>query len=166
MPELVIRPVGAPDHVALVEQAQLLNLYEEPFAHDRRLDRAGGEAAIARLLERVASSNGAALVAEVEGAVVGHMFLTIEQHGPFVREALRPYGYVADLFVRAAHRGKGIGTALLAEAERLAIARGLPRIVIGVLAGNSGAERNYRRFGFQSYALELSKDLPGREPRA
>ncbi len=113
-----------------------------------------------RLFQRVAECNGAILVADLDGAVIGHMVLTFEQHGAFVREELRPHAYVADLFVREAHRGQGIGTALLAEAERLAIARGVPRLYIGVLSGNDRAEQAYRRFGFRPYALELSKDLP------
>jgi len=156
---LTIRPATPADRTALDEQEQLLNLYEEPFSRDRRLDRAGSVAAMDRLHERVAASNGTILVAELNGAVIAHLVLTFEQHGPFVREDLRPHAYVADLYVRQAHRGQGIGTKLLAEAEKIAVARGVPRISIGVLSGNDGAEKNYRKFGFNPYALELSKDL-------
>ena len=137
----------------------LLNLFEEAIAHDRRLDLTGGAATIDRLFERVAECDGAVVVAEWQGAVIGHMFLVFDRMGPYVREDRRDYAMVADLFVRTAHRGRGVGQALLAEAERLATARGVPRLMIGVLSGNDKAVRAYRHYGFSPYALELSKDL-------
>lgn len=45
----------------------------------------------------------------------------------------------------AALRSQGIATALMAEAECLAIARGIKRILIGVVHSNTGAEHAYRR---------------------
>ena len=157
MEGLVIRPAAAADRAALDEQAQLLNRYEEPFAHDRRLDAAGGVESVATLLARTAEG-GALLVAELDGRVVGHMALWFERMPPFVREALRDYAYLGDLFVREAHRGRGIGRALIAEAERLARARGAARILLGVLPGNP-AEAVYRKLGYRPYAVEMAKDL-------
>ncbi len=153
----VIRPATPADRAALDEQAQALNVFEEPFAHDRRLDLAGGSESAATLLERTANG-GALLVAEIDGTVVGHMALWFERMPPFVREELRDYAYLGDLFVREAHRGRGLGRALVAEAERLARARGVARILLGVLPGNP-AEALYRRLGYRTYAVELAKDL-------
>jgi len=153
----VIRPATPADRPALDEQAQALNVFEEPFSHDRRLDLAGGVESVATLLERTANG-GALLVAEIDGAVVAHMALWFDRMPPFVREELRDYAYLGDLFVREAHRGQGIGRALVAEAERLARARGVARILLGVLPGNP-AEALYRRLGYRTYAVELAKDL-------
>lgn len=157
MSVLVIRPATEADRAALDEQAQALNVFEEPFSHDRRLDLAGGAESVATLLERTANG-GALLVAETDGAVVGHMALWFDRMPPFVREDLRDYAYLGDLFVRQAHRGQGIGRALVAEAERLARARGVARILLGVLPGNP-AETLYRKLGYRTYAQELIKDL-------
>jgi len=157
MPALVIRPATEADRPALDAQAQGLNLFEEPFSHDRRLDLQGGVDSVATLLERTADG-GALLVAEIDGAVVGHMALWFDRMPPFVREELRDYAYLGDLFVREAHRSQGIGRALIAEAERLARARGVKRILLGVLPGNP-AEAVYRKLGYRTYALELAKDL-------
>ena len=155
---LVIRPATTADRPALDEQPQALNVFEDPFSHDRRLDLAGGVESAATLLERT-GNGGALLVAEIDGAVVGHMALWFERMPPFVREELRDYAYLGDLFVREPHRGQGIGRALIAEAERLARARGVRRILLGVLPGNP-AEALYRKLGYRTYAVELAKDLP------
>jgi len=161
-PSMKIREATAADRPALDEQEQLLNLFENPYIHDRSLTRAGAIAAMDRLHHRAAESQGAVLVAELDGAVIAHLVLTYERQGPYVREELRDYALIADLFVRQAHRGRGIGRALIAEAERRAIARGLPRIMLGVVHGNAAAERSYRRQGFADYVLELVKPLgPG-----
>ena len=157
---LLLRPATAADRPALIEQELLLNLFEDAIAHDRSLDRAGAGAAIDRLFERIAGCDGAVIVAERDGAVIGHMFLVFDRMGPYVRDDMRDYALVADMFVRAAYRGQGVAQALLAEAERLATARGVPRLMIGVLAGNDRAERIYRHYGFTPYALELAKPLP------
>jgi GNAT superfamily N-acetyltransferase len=58
------------------------------------------------------------------------------------------YAYVSELFVREENRGAGVATALMAEAERLAVARGVGRIMVGVVAGNSAAESLYSHLGF------------------
>lgn len=161
-PDLLIRPATAADRVALDEQELGLNLFENALVGDRNITAAGGIAAMDRLHQRAADSDGVVLVAEIGGAVVAHLVLTFERFGPFVREELRDYALVADLFVRQAHRGAGIGRALIAEAERRAIERGMPRILLGVVHGNTAAERSYRRQGFGDYALELVKTLPRR----
>ena len=159
MPAIVIRPATPADRASLDEQARLLNQFEDAFSHDRRIDHAGGVASIDQLYQQVAKAGGAICVAELDGAVVGHIVLWFDRMPPFVREELRDIAYIGDLFVRAAHRGQGIGAALIAEAERIAAARGMPRILLGVLTGNP-AEAVYRKLGYRPYALEMAKDLP------
>ena len=104
-------------------------------------------------------TGGAAFLAERKGRVVGHLFLTFEEDAAYVREPLRPYAYVSELYVREEARGQGIGRALLLEAERHAAARGVGRLMIGVLAGNARAEALYRRMGFAPHAIEMAKRL-------
>ena len=52
--------------------------------------------------------------------------------------------YLEDLFVRPAHRGRGIGRALLAELATIAGARGYARIDWSVLVWNQSAIRFYQ----------------------
>jgi len=159
VPGLTIRPARSQDRAVLIELFQGLNVYEEPFVGNRRLDRAGGEDSLIYAEKKVAASGGHRLVAELDGAVIGHLFLTWERHGACVRDDVKDYGYVAELFVREEHRGKGIGRALLLEAERLTREKGFGHMLIGVLTGNSVAERAYDRFGFKPYATDLVKKL-------
>lgn len=162
---IVIRHCMPDDRAALIEQFLGLNRYEEALARNRRTDAEGAAECLDVALERVSETDGAALVAEVAGAVVGHLFLVFERDAVYVREELRPYGYVSELFVRDEARQLGIGSALLAEAERLTAARGLTRLMIGVLAGNHPAAALYARLGFAPHATELEKQVGG-APRA
>lgn len=162
VPDLTIRPATPADRAALNEQELGLNLFENALVGDRNTTAEGGVAAMDRLHQRAADSGGVVLVAEIGGAVIGHLVLAYERFGPYVREELRDYALVADLFVREPHRGRGVGRALIAEAERRAIERSMPRIMLGVVHGNVAAERSYRRQGFGDYALELVKTLPAR----
>ncbi|HWL80808.1 MAG TPA: GNAT family N-acetyltransferase [Roseomonas sp.] len=154
---LTLREATAADREALLEQFLGLNLYEQPLSGDRRTDPAGAAEALSEAERRVAGHGGHALVAEVDGAVVGHLFLSFERQGPCIAED--EYGHVAEFFVREPWRGRGIGRALLAEAERLARLRGVRRLMIGVLAGNHRAEALYRRQGYAPYVTELVKPL-------
>ena len=154
-----IRPARDADREALLEQTRLLNLHEEPITGNRRLDRAGAEETLAAAEARVARSDGAVLVAEAEGWVVGHLVLTYATAPVYVREEFRPYANIDELFVRDDCRGRGIGQALMAEAERIAVERGYRQMLVGVQSGNVSAEAAYARFGFAPFSLELIKRI-------
>jgi len=57
----------------------------------------------------------------------------------------RPGMHLEDLYVRAEHRGHGLGQALLAHLAALAVARGCARLEWWVLRTNEAALRFYRR---------------------
>ncbi len=156
---LTIRPALPGDHDALIEQYMGLNRYEEPIIGNRVTDYVGAVASLAEAEERLARANGTVLVADLDGRVVGHLFLEFREEPVFVRAELRAYAYVAELFVREAARGNGVGKALMQEAERVAAARGFARLTVQVLAGNAVAEAFYARCGFKALAIELGKPI-------
>lgn len=61
---------------------------------------------------------------------------------------------VHDLAVDAAHQGRGIGSALLAELERIARQMHCCKLTLEVLEGNRGASALYQRLGFEFYQLD------------
>lgn len=58
--------------------------------------------------------------------------------------------YLEDLFVRPAHRGRGIGKALLQSLARRCADEGLPRLEWSVLDWNEPALGFYRRLGAEA----------------
>ena len=98
-------------------------------------------------------------VAEIDGRIEG--FLSIEVH----REA-ENYLYYDDLSVSKAHRGKGIGTALLDKGEAYCKPLGLSTLVLHVETDNERARELYEKRGFtllktDGTRLCLVKRLPG-----
>ena len=76
-----------------------------------------------------------AIIGEVNGEVVGFaLFYTT-----FSTFRGCPGLYLEDIFVRQAHRGCGIGKALLASVARRAVERGYPKLDWSVLDWNSPA---------------------------
>jgi GNAT superfamily N-acetyltransferase len=59
--------------------------------------------------------------------------------------------YIEALAVAESHRGLGLGSLLLADAEQWARARGRSRLALHVLASNTGARRLYERTGFRPW---------------
>ena len=66
----------------------------------------------------------------------------------------RPLMNIHDIAVLPAHRGQGVGQALLAAAEAHARDRGCCKLTLEVLTGNAVALRSYERFGFAPYTLD------------
>ncbi|WP_368416012.1 N-acetyltransferase family protein [Falsiroseomonas sp.] len=155
-----IRRVEAADRAALLGHVRALNIHEDMIARDRATADADTVATLDEALGRVVDSGGIALVAEAEGLVIGHLFLTIETAPPFIRAEFRRRAYIADAFVQEAFRSRGAFRAMLAEAEAHARATGCRQLMIGVLAGNAIAERVYRRAGFRDYAIETIREIP------
>lgn len=83
------------------------------------------------------------VVAEVDGVVVGlALFFT-----NFSTFRCLPGLYLEDLYVQPAHRGQGVGRALLRHVGRLALARGCGRFEWSVLAWNASAIALYEQMG-------------------
>jgi ribosomal protein S18 acetylase RimI-like enzyme len=72
-------------------------------------------------------------------------------------------GWVAQLAVRRDQRGRGLGTALLAEAFARRVAAGATQLGLGVSATNAGALRLYERIGL-TIDREWMVHRPSAEP--
>jgi len=84
-----------------------------------------------------------AIMAEIDGESVGFALF----FPTFSTFRGQPGLYLEDIYVRPAHRGRGIGKALLATVAKLAMDRGLGRLEWAVLNWNSPAIGFYRGLG-------------------
>jgi len=154
-----LRPYRAADREVVVDLIWQLNLFEDAISADRAPDREAAEACLEVDLTRVGRDGGHLVVAEKAGRIVAFMTLVFETPQPFMHKEFAQIAWVSELVVAEGHRGQGIGTLLLHEAERLARASKIRRLMIGAIMGNTAARSAYEKFGFRPAVIELSKDL-------
>lgn len=88
------------------------------------------------------------LVAEVDRNVVGQIFVQFNSPWAVPGDESRA-GYLYAFRVRPPHRGRGIGQALLDEAETALLHSGADHAVIAVARANRQARRLYERRGYR-----------------
>jgi ribosomal protein S18 acetylase RimI-like enzyme len=137
------------------------SLMRAHHAYDQRRFMAPGaqpERGYARFLgSQLDRPDAAIFVAEADREVVGYVYAGIE---PVSWEALREEsGYVHDLVVDEAHRGKGVATALMEAALAWLRGRGVPRVVLGTAQQNDVAQRLFERLGFRRTMIEMTREL-------
>lgn len=132
-----LRPAQAGDEAALVGLIRELAVFEK-LEH---LMQATPE----RLAEHLFGPRPAAeaIVAEVKGAMVAFaLFFT--NYSTFLG---KPGLWLEDLYVQPAHRGSGVGKALITRVAQLAVQRGCGRFEWCVLDWNQPAIDFYRALG-------------------
>ncbi len=103
------------------------------------------EAQISRRIAAVAGRDGEhAIVAELEGAVVGWTHVRV-----MACLESEPYAEIWGLVVSERVRSRGVGTALVAECERWARARGLATIRLRSNVVRTRAHALYERIGYR-----------------
>jgi GNAT superfamily N-acetyltransferase len=103
-----------------------------------------------------AVANGVALIAEEDGEVVG--FATGDLRGA-------RNGFLSNVYVRPAARGKGIARALVHKVVQELRAEGAESLELEVLTSNGDARAVYARWGFEPYMLTLVSDAARLEER-
>jgi GNAT superfamily N-acetyltransferase len=117
-------------------------------------DRQRIEALLRGLLS--APERGACWVAEAEGGVCGYLlavFMFSLEHGGLMAE-------IDELFVSPEMRSAGVGTLLVAAAERDLAGRGLVRLQLQLGVDNHDARRFYERLGLSRRAGYELLDKP------
>jgi len=126
------------------------------IATDVELDRLVGAFGRRHLfterLARQAQGLGELFVAWDGAEPVGHGYLWREL--VYAERVARELGFVptlTNLDVLPGRRGEGVGTALVAGIERMAVDLGYQRICLGVGVDNPGARRLYDRLGYRDW---------------
>ena len=128
----------------------LVELMHEFYAEsDYPLDQQWAAASFSALLAD--DSRGAAWIILENGEPAGHVVLTIRfsmEHGGLV-------GFIDDLFIRPAYRGKGLGKALLQAVFEESARRNLLALHLEVDREDTRAKSLYAKFGLVPRQPEL-----------
>jgi ribosomal protein S18 acetylase RimI-like enzyme len=151
-----VRPMRA------AEAESVLELWIDLVDHHRRLDPShpgsgGLLPALRRELARaLREPDCQVLVAEVERRVCGFLLAEIEHEG---KEEAPPGGWIHELYVDPAWRGRGLGSQLVARAEAFFAERTGSRVCVRVEARNAEGLRFWERRGFAERARILERVL-------
>lgn len=114
---------------------------------------------IVEMLNRCRACDGQVLVADVDGEIAGYVTILNRVQSDDLDDGNIEFGLVADLVVRKAFRGSGLGKKLMHAAEEYARDDGVRWLRISVMAANRGARQLYSALGFDEIYVELEKDL-------
>jgi ribosomal protein S18 acetylase RimI-like enzyme len=108
------------------------------------------------LPDGVASSGQTMLTAEDSGSgeLVGYLWFGERDFGG------QRIGFVWNIEVLEAARGRGYGRAIMSALEARVSARGIERIDLNVFGGNQVARALYRSLGYRETHVGMSKVLP------
>jgi ribosomal protein S18 acetylase RimI-like enzyme len=105
-----------------------------------------------------AKNDGRILVAHHEGSLVGFACVLAAAANDAPDDP-GPFAFLSEIYVQPSFRGRGAGTALMAEAEGFVRSRGAKELRLAVLERNDAARAVYRARGFRDYVRILIKTL-------
>lgn len=109
--------------------------------------------------EEVNIHSGKIFIAVMDGRAVGIVICKIFQGGgeEDITTSCPKVGFISDLIVMKNERGKGIGKALLAHAEKFFKDSGCEYTQLEVFAPNTQAFELYKKSGFEPLCVYMSK---------
>jgi ribosomal protein S18 acetylase RimI-like enzyme len=155
----MVRSATAADLAALGRLGALL--MRTHYAFDRRRFLSPGddpEHGYAWFLEtQLRERDAVVLVDERDGRISGYVYAALE---PLSWKELRgPAGFIHDIVVDEAARGKGVARDLLAAAVAWLRERGAPRVILWTAAQNARAQEIFVAAGFRETMVEMTLEL-------
>jgi ribosomal protein S18 acetylase RimI-like enzyme len=159
---VVVEPGGTPDVDAVADLWVELADGQRDFGsnllaaenRDRVREAITRSAVAGELL--VAHAEGDEMERADPGDIVGFLTFAVES-GTYEQDVTR--GVVQNIYVVPDARSAGIGSDLLAEAERRMAGAGADVVSLEVMADNDAARRFYRRHGYSPHRVELEKSV-------
>lgn len=156
MSNFIIRTYEDKDREQIEHISYQVQEWEKQYYPGRALSKEVISRHVRRLITSIRNSKGVILVAVIKDKCVGYIVGTVHKDFLNTEETF----YVKDMGIDKEYRRLGIGTTLLKHVEQIAKEKfGLKKLMIGVICGNDGAEKLYRRLGFTPYGLELLKAI-------
>ncbi|WP_129113364.1 GNAT family N-acetyltransferase [Halegenticoccus tardaugens] len=145
--------ITAPDALEAGRIADLwVRLARGQRAHGSHLVASPNRSTVLESITRHIVTDG--LLVARDPDIVGFVMFGLEM-GAYEQDVSR--GLVQNLYVCSDRRGDGVGSALLAAAERRLVNRGADVISLEAMADNRAAIRFYRRHGYRQHRVELEK---------
>ena len=154
-----IRPAKVADAGAIA------GLYVQSAAQHAAVDRVryrvpALERAVAYYTRLLNGDEKTIFVAESDGEIAGMVEVWLAAE-PSPHSMMRPRRTaMLGIAVDAAHRRRGIGSALMAEAAAWAKRQGVEEIVLDMLLANAGAIAFYRALGYEEHGVLLRWPVP------
>lgn len=145
---------------ATVDQAEALTdlwvaLADEQTQYDSHVLGERNRSVVADELSRHAVTDRLVIATE-DGEAIGFVMFALDRAS---YEMDVTQGIIENLYVRPEFRNDGIGSELLATAERQLDKRGADTVVLEAMTENQAARRFYRRHGYDSHRVQLEKSL-------
>ena len=159
-----IRPYAPADLPALRQCVVEQQDYERALDGRMLSGEAYADPYLEYLFDRCEQHAGTVFMAQADDAVVG--FVAIQLRVPYedLAQVEYDYAHISNLFVFEAHRGAGVGRALLEHARRHAVDNGASYLRIISLGGNTVTRRLYESSGFETrevaYEMRLGEGRP------
>jgi ribosomal protein S18 acetylase RimI-like enzyme len=150
-----IRLARADDDDFILALAERFVSFELPRWRKRSETLAGIRADIARHLRELPAASHLYVAEDEDATRLG--FLHLQTHKDFFTGVLNCH--ISDLVVAPDHDGKGIGSALIAFADRWAKEHRCRHVTLGVFPGNERARQLYERHGFGVEQLRMTKAM-------
>lgn len=128
-----------------------VSLAEEQTAYGSRVDPQATRASVREAAAGHAVAGG--LLVARDDRLVGFVMFHVEDHGGDRR------GVVENIYVEPAYRNDGVGSELLAGAEKRLSDQGAAYVSLEAMAGNDAARRFYRRQGYEPHRVVFEKPL-------
>lgn len=108
-------------------------------------------------LSLIQSDDSVIFLIYVDNKIAGYNVLTINNNIPVFK--IEKIGYISDLFLKKAYRGKGFSTKIKDNAIKWFKSKGIDYISLKVHPENSHAHEIYKKWGFKDFHIEMRKRL-------